>query len=343
MTVSLYIIPSYNSSYHQNIMEIEQSKEHAPLSQKEFCSEEEGPGSPHEALFLVLAYLPLFELLAMSEVCKSLREAVNKDILPWLNIIVERPLNVRLTDEILTKITSKADGRLRTLALMNCARITDDGLQSVIAKNPLINKLYLPGCTGLTPNGVIRAVQTLSVHQHSLESLQINGIYNMNKQHLERLQYYLLTKQIQQQVQQKQQSLFYHTYRKFQAYRWEEFGPIIDVEICPKCNEVRIVFDCPREDCKRKRDHSLSACRMCKFCIPRCEECGLCVKPGEVEEAVCSDTLCSDCWIQLSKCNFCNKPCCRQHTSLQIRSRGSTGWICVVCHETFLSSDDVEQ
>ncbi|XVE91977.1 hypothetical protein REPUB_Repub01dG0057300 [Reevesia pubescens] len=321
-------------------MEIEQSREHEPLSHKEFNSgKEEGAGSPNETLFLVLAsYLPLFELLAMSEVCKSLRDAVKKDILPWLNIVVQRPLNLRLSDEILMKIASKANGRLRTLALLNCVRITDDGLQRVIDQNPLINKLHIPGCTGLSPNGVIRAVEKLSGNCHSLKSLQINGIYNMSKEHLGRLQNYLLKNQTQQQVQQKQQQpLLYHNYRKFQAYTREEFGRIIDVEICPKCNEVRMVFDCPREECKR------TGCRMCKFCIPRCEECGRCVKPEDLEETVCADTLCSDCWIQLSKCNFCNKPCCSQNENLRINSTGST-WICGVCHDEFLrSSDDFDQ
>ncbi|XP_007045238.2 PREDICTED: F-box protein SKIP28 [Theobroma cacao] len=328
-------------------MEIAQSREHAPLSHREDNSgqEEAEAGSPHEALFLVLAYLPLFELLAMSEVCMSLRDAVEKDVLPWLNIIVERPLNLRLSDEILMKVASKANDRLRTLALINCAWISDDGLQRVIDKNPLINELYVPGCTGLTPNGVIRAVQKLSEHHHSLKRLQINGIYNMKKEHLETLHYYMLTNQTKQQVQKKQRPLLYHNFRKFQAYRWDEFGRIIDVEICPRCNEVRMVFDCPREECRRKREqYSLIDCRMCKFCIPRCEECGRCVKPEDLEVAVCTDTLCSDCWVQLSKCNFCNKPCCGQHADLQISSSGSTEWICGVCHDQFLTgSDDVEQ
>lgn len=98
-------------------------------------------GPPHEGLFLVLGYLPLFELLNVSEVCRSLRDAVDKDVLLWLDIVVEKPLNVLFSDEIMTKITSKANGRLRTLALMNCTKITDDGLQRVIEKNPHINRV----------------------------------------------------------------------------------------------------------------------------------------------------------------------------------------------------------
>lgn len=118
-------------------MEIAKSMELATLSYKQSSF----AGPPHEALFLVLAYLPLFELLSMSEVCRSLRDAVEKNVLPWLNIIVERPLSLRLSDEILMKISSKANGRLRTLVLLYCAKITDDGLQRVIDQNPLISKV----------------------------------------------------------------------------------------------------------------------------------------------------------------------------------------------------------
>ena len=120
------------------------SKSCVVSSQNEYTEQEVEPGSPHEALFLVIAYLPLFELLAMSEVCVSLRDAVQKDALPWLKIIVERPLSLRLSDEILKKITSKATGRLKTLVLMNCEKITDDGLQQIIRKNPRINKVWMP-------------------------------------------------------------------------------------------------------------------------------------------------------------------------------------------------------
>ena len=101
----------------------------------------QGQGPPHEALFLVLAYLPLLELLSMSAVCRSLRDAVDKDVLVWLHIIVEKPLNIMFSDELMLKLTSRANGRLRTLALIGCTKITDLGLLQVIEKNPHINKV----------------------------------------------------------------------------------------------------------------------------------------------------------------------------------------------------------
>ncbi|KAK9277268.1 hypothetical protein L1049_006807 [Liquidambar formosana] len=302
-------------------------------SQEEYSVKEEEPGPPHEALFLVLAYLPLFELLAMSELCRSLKDAVNKDVLLWLDIIVERPLNLRISDEILVKIASRANGRLRNLALMNCVRITDDGLLKVVEKNPLINKLYVPACTGLTPEGIIRAVKTLTEQYHNLKSLKINGIYNIEKEHLEMLRY-CFQKNPELQEKQKQQPSLFIDYGNCSAF--EERSCSIDMDICPKCSEVRIVLDCPRETCEKKRERPLTECRGCSICIPRCEECGGCVELEELEETVCADILCLDCWLQLPKCNFCNQPYCKRHANQQCTAPDSIGWVCGVCHAKFV-------
>lgn len=103
---------------------------------------ESGPEPPHEAMFLVLAYLPLFELLSMCQVCKSLKKAIDDDdILPWLNLFIQKPLSSRVSDSILMDITSKANGRLKSLGLIDCTRITDYGLLAVVAHNPLIHKV----------------------------------------------------------------------------------------------------------------------------------------------------------------------------------------------------------
>ncbi|KAA8532528.1 hypothetical protein F0562_032656 [Nyssa sinensis] len=289
-------------------------------------------GPPHEALFLVIAYLPLFELLSMNQVCKSLRDAVNNDILPWLNLVVNTPLNSRISDDILMKITSKANGRLRTLALINCTRITDDGLQSVIEKNPHINKLYIPSCTGLTPEGVIRAAKTLAEHNHSLTSLKISGIYNINKEHLKTLCSYLDVKS-RNREQQKQQRRLYLALKYFSTYAHEKNCPPIDVDVCPKCDEVRMVFECPGE-----RQCQLSECRGCYLCIPRCEDCGKCLEFEELGEAACADILCSDCWVKLPKCSFCNQPYCNQHAHREHSLVGSSGFVCDVCHAKFVNN-----
>ncbi|KAJ6718926.1 F-BOX PROTEIN SKIP28 [Salix purpurea] len=287
------------------------------------------PGPPHEALFFVLAYLDVFELLVMSEVCMPLRDAVSKDVLPWRNIIIERPLNSRLSDEILVQITTRAHGRLRTLALINCFKITDDGLQTVIEKNHLISKLHIPGCSGLTPEGIIRIVKTLSQHHNSLESLQINGISSLKKEHLETISSHLQMNP----PQQKPQPILYRHHRNSFTSRNKESRRVIDVDICPKCNEVRIVFDCARATSESGREQPFTHCRGCYFCISRCEECGRCVDDEEVEETLCSGILCTDCWLRLPKCCSCNKAYCKQHANQQRSSPDTTGFLCELCNE----------
>lgn len=169
---------------------------------------------------------------------------------------------------------------------------------------------------------------TLSQHHNSLNSLRINGIYNIKKEHLKTLCSYLQTNP----AQQESQPFLYHCYRTSPTSRNKEIDPMIDVEICPKCNEVRMVFDCPRKACKRKRDQSSTDCRGCNFCIPWCEECGGCVDTEDLEEAACADILCSDCWLCLPKCSFCNKPYCKRHVNQKCRYPGTAGFVCDVCY-----------
>ncbi|KAL5553220.1 hypothetical protein UlMin_040621 [Ulmus minor] len=287
--------------------------------------------SPHEALFLALAYLPTLELLATSQVSRSLRDAVKNDVLPWMNIVIEKPLSNRLSDHKLRQITSMARGRVTTLALINCEKLSDSGLQQVVQENPHINKLHIPGCTGLTPDGVIRAVKTLSNQSRGLKSLSINGIYNIQNHHLQTLHSYLETKF---EAQKKPMPLLFHEYKNFPRHRNNnEEQPAIDLEICPRCKEARMVFDCPRETCKMKRERSMRDCRGCHFCIPRCRECGVCVGDDEeLEEVLCEDFLCSDCWLRLPKCSLCYKPYCKQHAAQESCFSGSSEFVCHVCH-----------
>jgi hypothetical protein len=197
-------------------------------------------------------------------------------------------------------------------------------------------QLYIPGCTGLTPEGVIRAVKTLSEGHHSLKSLRINGIYNIKKEHLETILSYLQMNLSQQDMQRKQQPTLYHN-RNFPIFRNEEsdHDPMLDVDICPKCNDVRVVYECLRETCKRKTELPSTECRGCNLCIPRCEECGRCTGSEEPEETACGDDVCSECWLQLPKCNFCNRPYCNQHTNRQYKISSSTGFVCDVCHISY--------
>lgn len=192
-------------------------------------------------------------------------------------------------------------------------------------------QLFLPECNGLTPEGVTRAVKTLSENHHSLKS-RIYGIYNIKKDHLDTIRSYFQVKLPQQEHQRQQPILFHH--RNSPEFRNEEGNPMIDidVDICPKCNNVSMVYDCPRETCKKK------SCEACNLCIPRCEECGGCIiESEELEATACGDNLCSNCWLQLPKCNFCNQPYCKLHINHQHRLSSSTGFVCDACHVKFVA------
>ncbi|KAL6001416.1 hypothetical protein ACLOJK_007150 [Asimina triloba] len=124
----------------------------SPLSQ-------ERPSSPHPAFFFALASLRLPELFVIRLVCKSLRDAVDADPLIWRSITVEPPLSSKLTDSILLDITAKAHGSLRSLALIDCRHISDEGLRQVAESNPGITKVFLQAYL----------ISVLFVHGHPLD------------------------------------------------------------------------------------------------------------------------------------------------------------------------------
>lgn len=273
------------------------------------------PAAPHEALFHALAYFSLPELLAIRIVCRSLRDAVDGDVLLWRDVTVEPPLGRKLTDHALLKIAARADGRLESLALIDCTSITDSGLSGVADFNPCITKLYVPGCAGLTPSGILRVAKRLT----NLKQLKLYGLLNIEKEHLDSLKSLL-------HVNPQRPSVFYNV-------RSSQFGKDncpIDVDICPKCKDARLVFDCPRERCQKMKDRLLP-CSGCFFCIARCEECGGCIDLEELEGTVCLHLLCSECWLQLPKCLLCNLPSCSRHSHLQSGCSNSAGFTCDRC------------
>ncbi|XP_012845967.1 PREDICTED: F-box protein SKIP28-like [Erythranthe guttata] len=233
----------------------------------------QGSSSPNEAIFFVLAYLPLFELLRVSRVCKSLRDAVNDDVLLWMKIVVAGAL------------------------------------------------LHIPGCTNLSPAGIIESVKLLTNtnnSNHRLQSLRINGIHSIKKDDLETLENLMMINR----TKKERNKIFYH----------ENDAAIdrnsIDVEVCPKCEQMGIVFDCPR-GCEY-------GCRGCEMCTRRCAECGICIRgdhDGELEEASCAYALCLKCWLTIPKCCFCSRAYCDEHACRQLHrvSDSSAGFVCGGC------------
>uniref|UniRef100_A0A0E0AVK2 F-box domain-containing protein n=1 Tax=Oryza glumipatula TaxID=40148 RepID=A0A0E0AVK2_9ORYZ len=248
-------------------------------------------GEPHAALLLSLAYLPLRELLSCAGACRRLRDAVAGDPLLWRRVAVAAPpLARRLTDEALLALTGRAGGTLRSLRLLGCTRVSDAGLLRVVERNPGITELYMPRCTGLTAEGVVKIVQVL---------YECNG--NLN-----RIRLHVLNTNYERRI---------------------------DVDVCPMCTNVRLVFDCTRDGCRRK--DSRAQCRGCFFCVARCETCGGCIDLEELSETelACSDFLCMECWLPLPKCSTCNRPYCKRHENLKVDLSPSGQFTCHRCVE----------
>lgn len=110
-----------------------------PESSAEACTDVDG--IPRLALDLIFASLGVQDLLSVERVCRSLRSMVLSDTLFWRNIDISRPLNEKITDDILLRLTDRAQGHLQCLSLIECTRITDDGLKQVIQSNPGISKV----------------------------------------------------------------------------------------------------------------------------------------------------------------------------------------------------------
>ncbi|KAL3511405.1 hypothetical protein ACH5RR_030806 [Cinchona calisaya] len=261
------------------------------------CSPVCDNGSPHEALFFSLGYLGVKDLLSVERVCRSLCYTVRSDPLLWRNIHIEQPLNERITDDFLLQLTSRAQGNLECLSLVECPRITDGGLRRVLEFNPRLNKLCVPGCTRLSIEGIVNILKGFNLNKGSqgIRYLRIGGLYGVTHEHVEDLKLLLSADKKPQEKARKP-----HFYLRGKFYILCDDERTVDVEVCPICQKMRLVYDCPSEGCQLK-EHDTQLCRACALCISRCAQCGRCINDGEYEETFCLDYVCSDCFQYLPK------------------------------------------
>uniref|UniRef100_A0A1J3H7R8 F-box protein SKIP14 n=1 Tax=Noccaea caerulescens TaxID=107243 RepID=A0A1J3H7R8_NOCCA len=248
----------------------------------------------HPAFGFCLYHLGVKDLLSVSMVCKSLHTTVCDDSLLWKHIHICQPLSEKITDEALLHMTERAQGTMQCLRLVDCSRITDDCLKRVLEHNPQVVKLGVPGCTRITIDGVLSVLRDLkSAGKLQVKHLEIGGLFGVTKEHYDEL-FDLLEIEgnvVSQSVQAKPR--FYHRGESCVSCDCDD-DRVLDIEMCPKCQNSRLVYDCPAEDCKGKKQGS-EECRACSLCIQRCFQCGRCINDSEYEETFCLEFLCSDC------------------------------------------------
>lgn len=260
------------------------------------CCSDAG-GSPHEALLFTLSYLGLKDLLSVERVCSSLYSMVRSDPFLWRSIHIDKPLNEKITDDILLHLSSRAQGNLQCLSLVECPRITDDGLKRVLDTNPRLTKLCVPGCTRLSIEGIVNILKDFKHRKvtSGIKHLRIGGLYGVTPELFEELKFLLGTDGQVQITGQRP-----HFYRRGNFYLLCDDDRAIDIEICPRCQKSRLVYDCTAEACQAK-DNGSDVCRACTLCIPRCSYCGRCIN-DEYEETFCLELMCSDCSKQVPVC-----------------------------------------
>ncbi|GMH31088.1 hypothetical protein Nepgr_032931 [Nepenthes gracilis] len=253
-------------------------------------------GVPHLAMAFSFAYLGVRDLLLVERVCKSWCYTVKNDPLLWKSIHIDQPLNDCVTDDILLQLTNRAQGNLQCLSLVECPRITDVGLKRVLESNLRLTKLSVPGCTRLSVDGIIHCLKDFNTMATTrIKHLRIGRIYGVTQNHFNELKSLLGIDDHMPSNNQK--PLFYHRGNFYLSF---EDDRAIDIEICPRCQNPRLVYDCPPESCHGE-NHAAQDCRACTLCIARCAQCGRCINGTEYEETFCLDLLCSSCWKQQIK------------------------------------------
>lgn len=258
-------------------------------------SNEDG-GAPHGGLLFALGHMGVRNLLVLESVCRSLQSQIRGDPFLWTTIHIEQPLNEKLTDDILLHLTNKAQGNLKCLSLVECPRITDDCLRRVLESNPKLTKLSVPGCTRLTIDGIMNSLRAFnSSGAQGVKHLRIGGIYGVTPKIFEEMKLLL---GIDDKTQQSARKPRFHVRGSLDLPNDDD--RYIDIETCPRCQNHRLVYDCPAETCQEK-DHATQLCRACTLCIPRCVKCGRCITDNEYEETFCLELLCFICWHEVMK------------------------------------------
>ncbi|KAJ0020612.1 hypothetical protein Pint_32433 [Pistacia integerrima] len=140
---------------------------------EEVCFDCGGGGVPHDALFFVLGYLGVKDLLSVERVCRSLHDAVRSDPLLWRSIHIDQPLSSKISDDALAKLTGRTVGTLQCLSLVNYCRITDIGLKRVLESNPGLKKIRME-----TPSGIKDSIPAcIKCFLQAPGEIPYNGIY----------------------------------------------------------------------------------------------------------------------------------------------------------------------
>ena len=154
----------------------------------------------------------------------------------------------------------------------------------------------------VTADGIVRNIRAHKERSKTgLKQLRIGGLYGVTGEHLEQLNYLL-----DGGLQQRSQTVNHGFIRMFDMWILSFHRMMteqIDVEACPKCGDVTVVYDCTNGSCQNRRE-----CRGCDLCILRCDVCGKCVDGKSERIFVLNKHVPSGVDMQCVDCVACEPP-----------------------------------
>lgn len=106
-------------------------------------------------------------------------------------------------------------------------------------------QLFVPRCTGLTADGLVKINHFLhGQHKGNLSRVRLHGICKVNNHHLDIIKSLMCRGSQQQDAQ-----ALHYNHRVHEVLNTDDGRPI-DVDLCPLCRNVRLVFDCTRKNCR---------------------------------------------------------------------------------------------
>ncbi|KAH7306954.1 hypothetical protein KP509_22G039800 [Ceratopteris richardii] len=173
------------------------------------------------------------------------------------------------------------------------------------------------GCNRITADGIVTIVkdhtEQWGATMPGLKALKLHNINGLSEDHLQSLITIMETSVESHPIPKPR---YYHENDHSCMFKYPS---VIDVQVCPKCRCVRMVYDCPQEECQLKQE-----CRACVFCTIRCAECGICLPNEELNETECPEFLCLRCWFKSAKCSECNRAILRRKSGNVQEAQGST-------------------
>uniref|UniRef100_A0A0D9W6E8 F-box domain-containing protein n=1 Tax=Leersia perrieri TaxID=77586 RepID=A0A0D9W6E8_9ORYZ len=211
-------------------------------------------GDPHEGMMFALGYLGLRDILSVEMVCKALHFSVRNEPLLWKSIHIEERLRNNIFDADLLHLTQKCPDTLQSLSIARCLNITDQGLKAVLESNPRLTKLNISDCSRLTLDGLISNLKSFNTKAVvGIKQLRVGRLFSLQKDQYEELLSLLNTDKMQEVHSRGPR--FLHANRFLSDCNE---GYALDIEMCPICQNYKLVYDCPEEGCDDRRSGHLN-------------------------------------------------------------------------------------